>query len=134
MSDMLAVWALKALQARGFKIPEDVAVTGFNNSIEERLATPPLTTVDLPFYNQGAKASKCCWRNSSGESVPALITLPSNLIVRQSCGCFSAGMAYAAYISPDLPAVATKESFIGLNVSQKWQAAWGLRINPSLAG
>ena len=46
VSDLLAVWALKSLQGRGYKIPGDVSVTGFNNSIEERLATPPLTTVD----------------------------------------------------------------------------------------
>ena len=56
VSDMLALWALKTLQARGFDVPRDVAVTGFNNSIEERLATPPLTTVDMPFYQQGAKS------------------------------------------------------------------------------
>jgi DNA-binding LacI/PurR family transcriptional regulator len=56
VSDMLALWAQKTLQARGFDVPGDVAVTGFNNSIEERLATPPLTTVDLPFYDQGARS------------------------------------------------------------------------------
>lgn len=113
VSDMLAVWALKALQARGIKIPADVAVTGFNNSIEERLATPPLTTVDLPFYNQGAKALEVLLAQLSGEPVPALITLPSNLIVRQSCGCSSAGVAHAAFTPPfappDLPAEALKD-------------------------
>jgi DNA-binding LacI/PurR family transcriptional regulator len=56
VSDMIAIWAMKSLQARGYNVPGDVAVTGFNNSIEERLATPPLTTVDLPFDEQGAKA------------------------------------------------------------------------------
>ena len=33
---------------RGFDVPKDITVTGFNNSMQERLATPPLTTVDLP--------------------------------------------------------------------------------------
>ncbi len=97
VSDMLAVWALKSLQARGFKIPNDVAVTGFNNTIEERLAAPPLTTVDLPFYSQGARAIDVLLAQLAGESVPALITLTSNLVVRQSCGCPSTGVAYAAY-------------------------------------
>ena len=51
--------------------PRDVAVTGFNNSIEERLATPPLTTVDLPFYDQGAKVGRYAvgankWGNGAG--------------------------------------------------------------------
>jgi len=78
VSDLMAIWAMKTLQARGFDVPGDVAVTGFNNSMEERLATPPLTTVDLPFYEQGAKAMEVLLQQLSGESVPALSTLPSN--------------------------------------------------------
>ncbi len=97
VSDMLALWALKSLQARGCQIPADLAVTGFNNSIEERLATPPLTTVDLPFYSQGVKAVEALLAQLAGEPVPALITLPSRLVVRQSCGCPSAAMARAAF-------------------------------------
>jgi signal transduction histidine kinase/DNA-binding LacI/PurR family transcriptional regulator/AraC-like DNA-binding protein/DNA-binding response OmpR family regulator len=97
VSDLLALWALKTLQARGFQVPRDVAVTGFNNSIEERLATPPLTTVDLPFFNQGAKSIEVLLSQLRGETVPALITLPSELIVRQSCGCPSAAVTRAAF-------------------------------------
>ena len=96
VSDMMAIWAMKTLQARGFEVPTDVAVTGFNNSIEERLATPPLTTVDLPFYEQGAKAMEVLLQQLAGESVPALSTLPSKLIVRQSCGCPSRAIALAS--------------------------------------
>jgi signal transduction histidine kinase/DNA-binding LacI/PurR family transcriptional regulator/AraC-like DNA-binding protein len=98
VSDMLALWALKTLQARGFDVPGDVAVTGFNNSIEERLATPPLTTVDLPFYDQGAKSIDVLMAQLNGDAVPALITLPSSLVVRQSCGCPSAAVRQAAYL------------------------------------
>lgn len=98
VSDMLALWALKMLQARGYDIPGDVAVTGFNNSIEERLATPPLTTVDLPFYDQGAKSVELLLAQLNGETVPALMTLPSSLVVRQSCGCPSLAVREAAYL------------------------------------
>lgn len=97
VSDMMAVWAMKTLQGRGFDVPGDIAVTGFNNSVEERLATPPLTTVDLPFGQQGAKAMDVLLQQLSGESVPALITLPSRLVVRQSCGCPSQALALASY-------------------------------------
>jgi signal transduction histidine kinase/DNA-binding LacI/PurR family transcriptional regulator/AraC-like DNA-binding protein len=96
VSDMMAIWAMKTLQARGFDVPKDVAVTGFNNSREERLSTPPLTTVDLPFGEQGAKAMDVLLQQLAGESVPALITLPSRLIVRQSCGCPSKAIALAS--------------------------------------
>lgn len=101
VSDMMAIWAMKTLQARGFEVPKDVAVTGFNNSREERLSTPPLTTVDLPFGEQGSKAMEVLLQQLAGESVPALITLPSKLIVRQSCGCPSKAIALATLMPAD---------------------------------
>lgn len=101
VSDMMALWAMKTLQARGFEVPADVAVTGFNNSIEERLATPPLTTVDLPFDAQASKSMDVLLQQLQGEPVPALITLPSKLIVRQSCGCPSAALALASFSPSD---------------------------------
>jgi signal transduction histidine kinase/DNA-binding LacI/PurR family transcriptional regulator/CheY-like chemotaxis protein len=97
VSDMMAIWAMKTLQTRGFDVPKDIAVTGFNNSMEERLATPPLTTVDLPFNEQGSKAMDVLLQQLAGESVPALITLSSRLVVRQSCGCPSQAVALASY-------------------------------------
>lgn len=99
VSDMLAIWASKSLQSRGYDVPRDIAVTGFNNSIEERLATPPLTTVDLPFFDQGAKAVDLLLALMNGESVPPLITLPSKLVVRQSCGCVSDALTQASYLT-----------------------------------
>jgi signal transduction histidine kinase/DNA-binding LacI/PurR family transcriptional regulator/AraC-like DNA-binding protein/CheY-like chemotaxis protein len=110
VSDMLALWALKTIQARGFDVPGDVAVTGFNNSIEERLATPPLTTVDLPFYDQGAKSIDVLLAQLAGEPVSALMTLPSSLVVRQSCGCASAAVAQAAYLPGPVEAKVTESA------------------------
>jgi signal transduction histidine kinase/DNA-binding LacI/PurR family transcriptional regulator/AraC-like DNA-binding protein/CheY-like chemotaxis protein len=101
VSDMMALWAMKTLQGRGFEVPANIAVTGFNNSIEERLATPPLTTVDLPFFEQASKSMDVLLQQLLGESVPALITLPSKLIVRQSCGCPSAAIALASFSPSD---------------------------------
>ncbi len=101
VSDMMAIWALKTLQARGFDVPKEVAVTGFNNSIEERLSTPPLTTVDLPFGEQGSKAMEVLLQQLAGGSVPALITLPSRLVVRQSCGCPSRAIVLASFLPAD---------------------------------
>ncbi len=105
VSDMLAIWALKTLQARGYEVPRDVAVTGFNNSIEERLATPPLTTVDLPFFDQGAKAVDLLIAQMNSESVPPLLTLPSSLVVRQSCGCRSDALRQAAFLPGNITEV-----------------------------
>ena len=100
VSDMMAIWAMKELQSRGYAVPTDVAVTGFNNSMEERMATPPLTTVDLPFNEQGAKAMEILLQQLDSEAVPALITLPARLVVRESCGCPSKAVSLAS-LSPE---------------------------------
>ncbi len=121
VSDMLALWALKTLQERGFQVPADVAVTGFNNSIEERVATPPLTTVELPFYDQGVKSVEILLDQWKGTTVPALMTLPSHLIVRQSCGCPSEAVAQAA----NLPSVDKKQSIPPVVVAENLIASRG---------
>ncbi len=87
VSDLLALDAIKTLQARGIRVPSDVAVVGFNDSTEGRLATPPLTSVSLPFYEQGYRAVEALLAQMEGEPVPEQVLLPSSLIVRQSCGC-----------------------------------------------
>lgn len=101
VSDMMAVEALKALRARGIDVPDKVALTGFNNSIEERLATPALTSVDLPFYRQGVRSVDSLLEQLAGHTVPALLTLPSSLVIRQSCGCPSPAVRDAAYLPPE---------------------------------
>lgn len=95
VSDLLALDALKTLQARGIRVPDDVAVVGFNDSTEGQLTTPPLTSVALPFYEQGGRAVETLLTRLAGKQVPELVTLRSKLIVRQSCGCPSQSLELA---------------------------------------
>jgi signal transduction histidine kinase/DNA-binding LacI/PurR family transcriptional regulator/AraC-like DNA-binding protein len=95
VSDLLALDALKTLQARGIRVPSDVAIVGFNDSTEGQLTMPPLTSVALPFYEQGERAVEMLLARIVGEKVPELVTLHSRLIVRQSCGCPSQPLALA---------------------------------------
>jgi signal transduction histidine kinase/DNA-binding LacI/PurR family transcriptional regulator/AraC-like DNA-binding protein/CheY-like chemotaxis protein len=96
VSDLLALGALKALQSRGIHVPSDMAVVGFNDSMEGRLATPPLTTVALPFHEQGERAVGALLAQLAGEDVPEQMMLQSKLVVRQSCGCPSTAVVQAA--------------------------------------
>ncbi len=96
VSDLLLLGAMKAMQARGIQIPNDVAIVGFNDSIEGRLVTPPLTSVTMPFYEQGSRAVEELALQLAGEEVPAQVVLQSRLIVRQSCGCPSEAVVQAA--------------------------------------
>ncbi len=96
VSDLLALGALKALQARGIHVPSDLAIVGFNDTREGRFAMPPLTSVAMPFYEQGSQAVDMLLALHSGEEVPAQVMLKSRLVVRQSCGCPSSAVLHAA--------------------------------------
>jgi GAF domain-containing protein/DNA-binding LacI/PurR family transcriptional regulator len=94
VTDEAAIAAIESLQARGMRIPEDVAIVGFGN--EGADCTPPLTSV----YAQGLEASERAVEMVlvllAGGQVPERVELSSSLIVRQSCGCPSAAVAQAA--------------------------------------
>jgi signal transduction histidine kinase/DNA-binding LacI/PurR family transcriptional regulator/AraC-like DNA-binding protein len=96
VSDLMALSAMRVFQARGIQIPQDVALAGFNDSLDGRLVTPPLTSVLMPFYEQSKRAVAELLARLSGVSIPDQVTLPSKLIVRQSCGCPSKAVMQAA--------------------------------------
>ncbi|HEU4322411.1 MAG TPA: substrate-binding domain-containing protein [Roseiflexaceae bacterium] len=100
VSDLMALAALKGLQARGMVVPRDVALVGFNDSVEGRLASPPLTSVVMPLSEQGAQALALLVAQLEGEQPPAQVMLTSRLVVRQSCGCPSSAVAQAAAEAP----------------------------------
>src|SRR4029079_2860377 len=55
-NDHMALGAMQALQERHIRVPQQVAVIGFDDVDEARFATPSLTTVRQPLYQQGARA------------------------------------------------------------------------------
>jgi len=86
-SDNMAIAAMKELQGRGFRIPEDISIAGLNDESEGRVISPPLTTGPLHFYEQGCKAAELILDLLAGRSVPENVVLPTQLLVRRSCGC-----------------------------------------------
>ena len=86
-NDRMAVGALDALQERGWQIPKDVAVTGFDDIEESRYTVSPLTTVRQPLYTQGRKAIELLYKQLMGDKRLETVALPTELIIRQSCGC-----------------------------------------------
>ncbi|MCR5216243.1 MAG: LacI family DNA-binding transcriptional regulator [Lachnospiraceae bacterium] len=57
-NDMIAIGALKALKLRGYKIPEDISIIGFDNISESKIIEPALTTMDVPRFYLGQTAAK----------------------------------------------------------------------------
>ena len=87
-NDEMALAAMEELQKRGFRIPEDIAVIGFDNVEKAHYCSPSLTTVAQPIYEQAYKAVELACELING-SAPHNVSLPTSVIVRESCGCFS---------------------------------------------
>ena len=88
-SDSMALGVIDALRARGRRVPEEIAVVGFDDVEEARFATPALTTVRQPLREQGERAVEIVLSQLGGEAAPDRITLHTALVTRRSCGCSS---------------------------------------------
>jgi serine phosphatase RsbU (regulator of sigma subunit)/DNA-binding LacI/PurR family transcriptional regulator len=95
-NDFMALDALQALQARGIRVPEDVAVVGFDNAEQTLSVTPPLTTVRLPGNEQEQVSGRLLLALVDGKDVPEPVILPAELVIRESCGCVDLAIAQAS--------------------------------------
>lgn len=88
-NDQMAVGALRALERRGVRVPEDMAVTGFDGIPLSRLVRPTLTTVRQPMRALGERAVDLLLRRIEAETPPAprADVLPVTPARRESCGC-----------------------------------------------
>ncbi|MGV1046980.1 MAG: LacI family DNA-binding transcriptional regulator [Solirubrobacterales bacterium] len=84
-SDVLAAGAISALRKRGLKVPDDVAVTGFDDFEFSAYTDPPLTTVRIPAYVMGRIASSTLISVLDGEEPDARqVVLDNELVIRSS--------------------------------------------------
>ncbi|MCW3058709.1 MAG: transcriptional regulator, LacI family [Capsulimonas sp.] len=85
--DRIALGALKALNERGVRVPEDISVVGINNSVEGVGAEPPLTSLRQPGQGIGEKSVDLLLSHIKEEEEPGRkIILPGSLIVRGTSG------------------------------------------------
>jgi diguanylate cyclase (GGDEF)-like protein len=87
VNDEMAVGVVHALLARGVRVPEDVAVIGFDDLDTARFCFPPLTTVRQPFHRQGRVAAEILVAQCRGEPAPERVVLRTEVVTRRSCGC-----------------------------------------------
>ncbi|TVR18910.1 MAG: LacI family transcriptional regulator [Anaerolineaceae bacterium] len=86
-SDAMALGAMQAIQEAGLKVPDDIAVVGFDDFPAASNAVPPLTTIRQPVEESGSMAVRTLVDMIDTESREARGTiLPVELIVRKSCG------------------------------------------------
>ena len=89
-SDIMAIGALKAIREAGLRVPEDIALVGFDDVPVAAAVEPALTTVRQPIERLGSMAADLLLNlldNPPETSSPAnRLILPAKLIVRDSCG------------------------------------------------
>jgi len=92
-NDQMAIDAMMAAQQRGMRVPEDVAVVGFDDIPMGSYISPTLTTVQQPVYELGWHAAQKAFEmirtgiDQPTIAAPHKLFLPTSLVIRHSCGC-----------------------------------------------
>jgi len=86
-NDMLAVRGLFYLVEGGFRIPEDISVTGFDDEYVSSITRPKLTTVKQDLTKIGEVGASVLMSIIKGEKVKSRYLVGVELVVRESCGC-----------------------------------------------
>lgn len=86
-SDFIALPAIRAIQSHGLRVPEDIAVVGFDDIDDAQACIPSVTTVRQSFYDLGQRAVEMLLALMSGQALPQHSVMPTQFIMRESCGC-----------------------------------------------
>lgn len=85
--DMKAIAAIQGIKEMGLKVPQDIAVVGYNDYEIAKIAEPRLTTMKVPIYDLGIESARMLMHLFRGEEIetPTHI-LPTEMVIRESCG------------------------------------------------
>jgi DNA-binding LacI/PurR family transcriptional regulator len=83
-SDLMAHGALRTLREAGRRVPDDVAVVGFDDIELAQYTEPPLTTVRQPIVDLGRELVRQLLRLAGGEDIEPFVVLPTEMVVRES--------------------------------------------------
>ncbi|WP_407676330.1 LacI family DNA-binding transcriptional regulator [Plantactinospora alkalitolerans] len=83
-SDLMAHGALRTLREAGRRVPDDVAVIGFDDIELAVYTDPPLSTVRQPIQDLGRTMTRQLLRLAAGERIEPVVILPTELVLRRS--------------------------------------------------
>lgn len=113
-NDLSALGAMQVLSRTGKRIPQDVAIIGFDDRLEATAHTPALTTIRYPAFEEGYQGVELLLKYITGKIEGYhTVQIPTQLVVRESCGCLI-GVSNTTIPSSQMP----QES-----ISQKSQTA-----------
>ena len=101
-NDRMAFGALEALQQRNVRVPDDIAVVGFDDQREAQATGVPLTTVRQSFYTAGKQAFDSLLKRIDGDTIQKVTITPTQLLIRWSCGCLPENVRQAAVAPRDV--------------------------------
>jgi DNA-binding LacI/PurR family transcriptional regulator len=85
--DLFAFGAMRAAGELGYRIPEDIAIIGFNNVRLAEMSNPSLTSVDVHIYELGTTVAELLIEQMrKQEPMEKSVIVPTDLVVRHSCG------------------------------------------------
>jgi LacI family transcriptional regulator len=86
-SDTVAIGVIQSAQEMGYRVPEDLAIVGFDDIPMSVYINPPLTTVHLPAYGIGWAAADLLIRLiDQEETFETNVLLETEFVIRESCG------------------------------------------------
>ncbi|MCW2946703.1 MAG: LacI family transcriptional regulator [Actinoallomurus sp.] len=83
-SDLMADGALQTLRRAGRRVPDDVAIIGFDDIDLAMHTDPPLTTIRQPIVEIGRRMARQLLRRVAGQEIEPAVVLPTELVVRES--------------------------------------------------
>ena len=86
-NDTMAMFITKYLTDLGYRVPEDIIVTGFDHTSEAAEFQPSIASVERSIYESGKVAVELLEKLWRGECVPENTKVPAHLVLNQSCGC-----------------------------------------------
>ncbi len=88
-NDTMALAVCSTLLQHGYRIPEDVIVTGFDGIDAIRFSAPRITSCQCDFYELGTKTAEMLLLSETGQPLPRYVHVLPRLILMESCGCVS---------------------------------------------
>lgn len=117
-NDNMAAGAIMELQEKGYRVPEDVIVTGFNNSEVAKDNAPCISTVDTYREGMGYEACQCVATMSASEMKNVHIITEAYQIYSESCGCKSQKLYDTDALKQKIIRRRTLEKHYGRSMSQ----------------